>query len=198
MSLYQIASIASIALTFIAYAPYLATIRAGTTKPHFFSWLIWSITTTVVCFAQFSAEGGAGAWPTGVSAAITVYVTWLAWALHRDISITRLDWLFLALALLSLPAWFLSADPLWSVLILTAVDVLGFGPTLRKGWQEPWQEGLLFYFLFAVRSGLSVLALENRNLTTLLFPVAMVLCCLVVCVLLWWRRRVLGPQLKAT
>jgi len=57
----------------------------------------------------------------------------------------------------------------------------------------PWEESLAFYLLFALRSVLAVLALETLNLTTLLFPVAMVLSTLVVCALLWWRRRVVPP-----
>lgn len=188
MTYYQAASLASIILTLVSFAPYISDIRKGVMKPHFFSWLIWSITTSVVFLAQLSADGGAGAQPTGVSAVITLYVTWLAWALHGDISITRSDWVFLGSALASLPLWYFTADPLWSVVILTAVDVLGFGPTIRKLYTHPQEESALFYFLFALRSALSVLALESRTLTTLLFPVAMVLCCVVVCVLLWWRR----------
>lgn len=193
MSLQQLVSLAAIALTFVAYAPYLASIRTGQTRPHYYSWLIWSLTTSVVFFAQLSAEGGAGAWPTGVSALITLYVTWLAWTLHGDTHCTRLDQTFLVLALLSLPLWLLTADPLWSVIVLTAVDVLGFGPTLRKSWYLPQEESLLFYALFALRSALSVLALESLNLTTLLFPAAIAGACLVVCVVLWLRRRVLLP-----
>jgi hypothetical protein len=189
MNVQQMASLAAIALTFVAYVPYLATIHAGTTKPHFFSWLIWSITTSIVFFAQLSAEGGAGAWPTGVSAALTVYVAWLAWIRRTDISITRVDWCFLWASLAAIPAWLFTAAPLWSVVILTLVDVLGFGPTLRKSYRHPEEESLGFYFLFIVRSLLSVVALESLSLTTVLFPLAMALACTVVCVLLWVRRR---------
>lgn len=188
MDLYQTASAAAIALTVLSFAPYVLDIRKGVMKPHFFSWVIWSITTTVVFFAQLAADGGIGAWPTGVSAAMTFYVTWLCWVRRGDLSITRLDWIFLWSALASLPLWYFTADPLWSVVILTVVDVLGFGPTLRKLYSQPHEESFLFYLLFALRSALSVVALESRTLTTLLFPVAMVACCIVVCVLLLWRR----------
>lgn len=191
INFFQLASLAAILLTIVAYLPYILAIRNGNIKPHFFSWLIWSITTTVVFFAQLAANGGAGAWPTAVSAAITIYVTWLAFILRTDISITGADWSFLLTALLSLPVWFFTADPLWSVVILTAVDTLGFGPTLRKAYQHPHEESLQFYFVFAVRSALSVVALENRNLTAVLFPLAMVVACIGVCVLLWWRRKLM-------
>jgi hypothetical protein len=189
MNLYEVFSLASIVLTIVAYAPYIGGILHGGFRPHFFSWLIWSLTTTIVFLAQLSADGGAGAWPTGASALITIYVTWLAWVRRTDISITPADRVFLLGSLASLPVWLITDDPLWSVVILTVVDTLGFGPTLRKVWTHPREESLQFYFLFVIRSALSVVALESRNLTTLLFPVTMMLACGAVCMLLWWRRR---------
>jgi hypothetical protein len=192
MNFNELASLAAIVLTVVAYAPYIAGIRKRVVKPHFFSWLIWSITTTVVSVAQFIAEGGVGAWPTVVSALITIYVTALAWILRSDISITRLDLGFLLASLGALPAWFFTSDPLWSVVILTTVDVLGFGPTLRKAHAYPYEESLQFYNLFIIRSFFSVLALETRNLTTVLFPAAMIVACFVVSVVLWWRRKTLA------
>ncbi len=193
MNLYQVAGLLAVVLTVVGFAPYLIGIRGGTMKPHVFSWVIWTISTSVVFFAQVTAEGGAGAWSTGVSATLTAYVTWLAWSLHRDISITRSDWVFLWAALVSLPLWYVTANPLWSVVILTLVDVLGFGPTLRKLYHHPYEESLFFYWVFVVRSALSIFALESLSLTTLLFPGAMVVSCLMVCIMLWWRRRVVAP-----
>lgn len=189
MMLAEVLSVAAIALTIIAYVPYVAAIRAGRVKPHFFSWLIWSLTTAIVFFAQLAAAGGAGAWPTAVSAAITIYVAWLSLVLRSDFSANRADWVFLTAALLSLPLWYLTDDPLWSVVILTVIDALGFAPTLRKAWARPHEESMQFYLIFTVRSVLSVWALESRTLTTVLFPAAMVVACILVCGLLWWRRR---------
>jgi hypothetical protein len=188
MKLTTFISVAAIALTFVAYAPYIKAILNSRVKPHFFSWLIWSLTTSIVFIAQVNAEGGVGAWPTGASAVITIYVAWLALHLRSDMRATRSDWVFLLTALLSLPLWFFTADPLWSVVILTLVDAIGFGPTLRKAWQKPHEESSLFYTLFAVRSSLSVLALESLTLTTALFPAAMMVACVLVCGMLWWRR----------
>ena len=189
MTLAEFISLVAIALTIIAYVPYLAAIRAGRVKPHFFSWLIWSITTVIVFLAQVAAAGGAGAWPTAVSAAITIYVAWLSLVLRSDFSANFADWVFLIAALLSLPLWYATDDPMWSVVILTGVDALGFAPTLRKAWARPHEESMQFYLIFAVRSMLSVWALESRTLTTVLFPAAMVVACILVCGLLWWRRR---------
>lgn len=69
-SLKLIFSVMAIALTFIAFVPYIRSILAGVTKPHVFSWVIWGITTVIVFFAQLEAKGGIGAWPIGVSGAM--------------------------------------------------------------------------------------------------------------------------------
>jgi hypothetical protein len=70
--------------------------------------------------------------------------------------------------------------------------VLGFGPTLRKAYAYPHEESLQFYNLFIIRSFLSVFALETRNVTTVLFPSAMIVACFLVSVVLWWRRKTLA------
>jgi hypothetical protein len=191
MNFYQAMGAASVVLAIVSFAPYIVQIRGGTMKPHVFSWVIWSISTAVVYFAQVVADGGPGAWATGVSGIMTMYVTWLAWSRHHDIDITKSDRLFLGAALLSLPVWYLTSDPLWAVVILTTIDVLGFGPTIRKLYRHPFEESAWFYLMFAIRSAVSIPALESLNLTTLLFPVAMVLSCGAVVVLLLWRRRAL-------
>jgi hypothetical protein len=183
------AGLAAVALTIGAYVPYVRWILQGKVRPHFYSWVIWSLTTSIVFFAQVSAGGGSGAWPTAVSALITILVAVLAWRLKSDLSVTRTDQFFMGAALASLPAWFFTADPFWSVVILTAVDALGFGPTLRKLWRYPHEESMQFYAVFAVRSALTIVALETLNPTTVLFPATMVSACIIVCGLLWWRRR---------
>ena len=121
-----------IALTLFAFYPYIRSIVRGTARPHVFSWVIWGITTFVVFLAQLQAGGGIGAWVTGVSGTITLGVALLAWLRRADVNITRTDWVYFVLALLSIPLWYATSDPLWAVVVLTTVDLLGFGPTLRK------------------------------------------------------------------
>ncbi len=182
----------AILLTFIAFVPYLRSILIGRTKPHVFSWVIWGSTTFVVSLAQTQAKAGIGAWPIGVSGAITILVAVLAYWKKADHSITRSDWGFFLLALTSLPLWYLTADPLWAVFILTAVDILGFGPTARKAYHFPFDEQVLFYSLFALRNGLAVMALAHYSVTTVLFPAATGLACLILIAVIRYRRQTLG------
>jgi len=182
-------SIAASALTIWAFVPYIRDIRNGTYTPHFFSWIIWAITTTIVAIAQFSAKGGLGAWPILLSGLITAYVAYLAFTKKSTLRITRTDWVFFWGALLSIPVWYLTADPLWSVIILTTIDLFGFWPTLRKSWTHPQEESSGFYVLMGIRNLLACIALESYSWTTLLFPALIALGCGLVIGILYYRKK---------
>jgi hypothetical protein len=182
----------AIALTFVAFVPYIRAIVGGTTKPHVFSWVIWGATTFVVFLAQLEGKGGVGAWPIGVSGSITMLIASLAYLKRADITITKTDWLFFVSALSSLPLWYFTSDPLWAVVILTTVDVLGFGPTVRKAYSFPHSESLPFFALFAARNILVILALENYTVTTVLFPAVIAVACMSLMAMVTYRRRVLA------
>ena len=188
----EILSAVAIALTFAAFVPYIRTIINGTTKPHVFSWVIWGTTTFVVFLAQLEGKGGVGAWPIGVSGSITMVVAFLAYMKRADITITKTDWVFLVAAMSSLPLWYLTSDPLWAVVVLTTVDVLGFGPTVRKAYSFPYSESLLFFSVFAARNLLVIMALESYSVTTVLFPAVIAAVCILLIGLLIYRRRVLA------
>lgn len=184
-------SLAAIVLTWVTFIPYLRSIYRGETQPHVFSWVIWGLTTFVVFLAQLAAHGGVGSWPIGVSGVITGYVAFLAFLKKGDTQITRGDWVFFGAALSALPLWALTANPLWAVVILTTVDLLGFGPTVRKVYFQPNSEKISFFALFVLRNGLVLLALEQYSVATVLFPAAVGLGCLGVIGVMIWRRRIL-------
>lgn len=182
----------AIAITFIAFYPYIGSILKGIVRPHVFSWVIWGSTTFVIFLAQLQDNGGVGAWPIGVSGIITIFIALLAYLKRADISITRMDWLFFIAAISSLPVWYLTSDPLWAVVILTTVDVLGFGPTIRKAYSQPHSESMLFFALFAGRNIIVILALENYSVTTVLFPAVIAMACILLLAMIIYRRRALA------
>lgn len=179
-------------LTFVAFVPYLRAIHAGHTRPHVFSWVIWGLNTGIAFLAVLAARGGAGAWPIGVSCAVTLYVAGLAYIRRADVTTTRTDWLFFLAALASMPLWALAGDPLWAVVLITTIEVLGFGPTVRKCWVQPHSESLAFYAILIARNGLIVAALEHYALSTMLFPVAMAAACALLIALMLWRRPIVA------
>ena len=183
-------SAAAIALTFVAFFPYLRSIVRGVTRPHVFSWVIWGSTTFVVFLAQLKDEAGVGAWPIGISGSITIFIALLAYMKRADVTITKTDWTFFIAAMSSLPLWYISSDPLWAVVILTTVDVLGFGPTVRKAYWQPHSESIAFFSLFSARNLLVIMALENYSITTVLFPAVIAVACAGLIVMISYRRLV--------
>ena len=182
-------SIIAILMTVAGFVPYLRGIWRGCVKPHVFSWLIWGMATLLVFFAQRHDHAGVGAWPTGVSALLTSTVALLAYRKHADVSINAKDWLFLCIALMALPAWFITQDPLLAVIIMTGVDIAGFGPTLRKAYHHPHSEALSFYVVLVLRNLMILLALENYSWTTILFPAAIALTCVCLVIVVLVRKR---------
>ena len=189
MSYKEIVSVVAIGLTIVAFLPYIRSIIAGTTKPHVFSWVIWSSTTFIVFFAQLSDRAGAGAWPLGVSSAITVYVAILAYRKKSDITITRSDFVFLISALGTLPLWYFTSDPLLVVVILAVIDILGFAPTFRKAYVRPFEEQLRFFAIMAIRDIFILVALEHYSVITALFPIVMSSTTVIFIIMVLYRRR---------
>ena len=184
----ELIAAAAILLTFAMFVPYIRSIHDGRTKPHAFSWIIWALGTFVVFLAQLADRGGSGAWPIGVSGLITAYIAALAYWNRSDTSITRADWIFLGIAVAALPCWLLTSNPLLAVVLLTGVDLAGFGPTFRFAFNHPHQERIGFYSLGAVRNAMAISALQHYSLTTVLFPAAVGLACVIFVVMVVYRR----------
>lgn len=161
-------------LSIVQYGPYIADTLRGKTKPHAFSWFIWGAPAGVVFLAQIIEGGGAGSWATGATAFICTGIFLLALT-YGEPSITRFDWACLLSSLIAIILWFVTNDPLWAVVLVTAADLVAFGPTIRKSFDKPYEETLSTYVISGVKWLLSLSALAVLNPTTLLYPAAMVL-----------------------
>lgn len=166
---------AAIVIGFIGYVPYIRGILIGTTFPHVFSWIVWGILTFIGFFAQVADGGGAGTWVTGITGFVCVLVAVLAWVKGRKgLDIARSDvWVF-AGALCAIPLWYFTGSPLWSVVLITIIDAMGFYPTFRKAFYKPDEEVLFTYICSAVKFLLSIMALANLSLITVLYPASLV------------------------
>lgn len=185
-----ILSMAAVLLTFVGFGPYVMSIIAGQTKPHVFSWVIWCATTLIVFFAQMADGAGVGGWPIGLSALITLGIAILAYLYRGDATITRSDWVFFITALLAIPFWYVMNNPLYAVILLTSIDIIGFAPTLRKAYIRPREEKLWLYSVMALRNGVVIAALEHYSMTTVLFPLAIAVACVIAVGMIMYRRGV--------
>ncbi|QQG37765.1 MAG: hypothetical protein HYS26_04030 [Candidatus Kaiserbacteria bacterium] len=180
----------SVIIGLASYVPYFRDIFAGTTKPHPFSWFVWTLITGITFFAQVTAGGGLGAWATGATMVANFAVVLLA--LRRgERGITKIDWACFVGALAGILVWALTKNPLAAVLIVTVVDALAFAPTVRKAYEKPRSETLSLFVWGVVKYALAIPALAIFNFTTVLFPASViVLNVLFVGVVLIRRRQV--------
>ncbi|MCC6953907.1 MAG: hypothetical protein IT290_07295 [Deltaproteobacteria bacterium] len=182
----------SVAVEIATIFPYILKTIRGVVRPHSFSWLIWAISLAVNAAAQIVSGAGAGSWLM-TWCSFTCLVVFGLSLRYSEIRWTRTDYGFLAAALLATLAWPIVDDPLPSVLLLTAIDLLGYGPTLRKVWHRPDEEDLTFWCFVVVKFALSIAALEHYSLTTWLYPFTCGVVINVVLVsMIVFRRRALG------
>lgn len=158
-------------LVFIGYIPYINDIIKGKTKPHIYSWFLWGFVTLIAFALQFSGGAGTGAFVTLAAALMCIAVITLGFIYKSRVTIVKVDTIFLILAIIALGLWLIAKQPVLSAILTTLVDLLGFAPTIRKSWNKPYSETLMFYYLNSFRFGLAVIALQRYTIVTALYPI---------------------------
>lgn len=183
----------SVILAGVSVAPYIYFIIRGKVKPHAFSWFIWSILTGIGCAAQVAEGAGPGAWITGFLSAACLLITLLA-VFKIEQNITRSDWLSFIAAIMAIPLWMATNDPLWSVILISTIDMIGYYPTFRKSYTKPQEELVFTFVIGGIKYVFSVLAIADLSLTTWLYPVSVAVSNLSLAALLVIRRKILASK----
>ena len=179
----------------VSLVPYFRDIFRGTTKPHVFTWLVWSLSLVIVFFAQAVEGGGVGVWATGIEALACFVIAVLAFS-RGEKSISPVDWMLFVTALFGIVLWQLADSPLLAVILIAVVDVVAFAPTFRKAYWKPDEETASAFVFSAVRWALVLVALESLNPTTALYPITVGISDALFVVMLLLRRRQLAVQGK--
>ena len=193
MTLKDLLGLLSAFLAVVSYVPYLRSIFVANTRPRAFTWLVWGSVMAIAFLAQWSDRAGAGSWGTGLSAAFCLGIGIIA-LFRGETHITRGDWIPFLTTVLAIPLWAVTSDPLWSVLLVTAIDAIAYYPTFRKSYAKPDEELAFKYVLTVVRYLLSLLALEHYTVVTSIYQVVSIFMEAGVVILLLWRRAALGKM----
>lgn len=180
-----------VCLGLAAYTIYISGTLKNKIKPHAFSWLLWTLTTAIVFIAQVMKGGGAGSWSTGVTCAVCFAIGIIS-LFKYDKGYSLSDILFIGVALLALIPWFFTKDPTASVVLIASIDVLGYGPTIRKSYHYPNEEKAMSFALNAVKHFFSFLALGHYEVATWIYPASQIFMNGLVVVLLVIRRKQLS------
>jgi hypothetical protein len=181
----------------LGYVPYYRNILRGKTKPHPFSWIIFTLLMSIVFVGQMNGGGGPGAWVSGVSVVGIAGIAFLALK-KGEKSITPFDWFCFVGALVGVLVLHVTNDPLTAIIVVTLVNLVAFAPTVRSGYRKPNQETASLFFFGTVKYLISLFALSTLSLTTTLFPLSVIVSnTFFVCMLLF-RRTQLSKSARHT
>jgi hypothetical protein len=172
-----------------AYIPYIQGILAGKTRPNRASWFIWAVLGIIIA-ASYRLSGGidSGWVPIG-NVAGTIVIALLS-IKHGQGGFTRLDLGCLLGAAAGLIAWSITNIPATALLIASAVDLLGYLPTIRKAYYEPWSEDRRAWTIFLFGYAINIFAISEWSLAIASYPVyQLALCALMVWLLVFRKRK---------
>lgn len=175
--------IAAVSLNILAFYPYIIDTIRGKTKPHLYSWLIWTLVTGIIFVGQLIDGAGPGAWATGATTLIDLVIFILA-VRQRAAAITLFDKICLASAFIALPLWYFTDSLVLSVALLVTIEIAGFLPTIAKSIKFPGQETFITYPVSALRCLLSLFALTNFTFITAAYPMVILIICIVMTIIL--------------
>ena len=186
---YKVAlGITATVLGFVGYVPYIRDTLRGKTRPHVFSWFVWGVLEATAFFAQIAGGADAGAWATGASAGVALYIAGIAFS-RKDKQIRFLDWIALSGALIGIILWRLAHDPLFAIVCVTLADAFGFIPTFRKSYHKPHEETVTEYVFSTIKWIVAFPALGVFTLTTMLYPASLIITNSAFAVMALWRRK---------
>ncbi|MDD5068393.1 MAG: hypothetical protein PHS53_02570 [Candidatus Pacebacteria bacterium] len=159
-----VASIFSIA----CFAPYFRDVFLKKTNPHSYSWLVWSILQSVGVLAILSDRGGYGVLGLGIGAFLCTCMFLLSLK-YGTKNITKFDTICLVGSLIAIGIWLFEKNALHSVILISIIDFVGFLPTYRKGYEEPFTETISTYFMSALAVVFDIFALSHYSITTTLY-----------------------------
>ncbi len=172
-----------------SFLPYILDIIKGNTEPHVYTWCIWTFTHGIAALAIVQGDGGLIAALSIGAGAVCSFVVFLLSIRQTTQHITTFDSIALAVAVLAIIAWLKLDHPVWVVILITIVDVLGFVPTWRKTWHKPKTESVIAWSLYAIGCLMTLIALSHYNVLTTFYISAMVIASSILVIIITLRRR---------
>ena len=158
----------------VAITYYVRSILQKETKPNRASWIIWSITNTILLVSYFSV---------GARSTIFLPIVYffnglivLMFSFRYGISsLSKLDYFSIFVAGFSLFVWFITKTPLTALLMNLLMDSAGYLPTIKKSYFDPFSESRVAWFFIFLGSCFNLLAINNFSFGIVIYPIMMFL-----------------------
>ena len=152
----------SVALMLIGSGNYFVLVLQRKIKPHFFTFLIWTVVTFIVLAGLVSEHAGPAIWRTALLAVLLAIGT--AVSFRNGLGyVSRFDIISLMLSVLAIPVWIVTNNPDASIIWVLIVEVIGTLPAIRKAWRLPFEEGIFGMSFSALSFFFSFLAMTNPS-----------------------------------
>lgn len=172
------------------HIPYLRDMFKGETKPHAYTWLIWIITLGTAVAGLWKGNGGWGILSLSVEL-IFVFIIFLLSFKYGTKNITKTDTLILIVALAAVLVWWQLDNPVLAVAMAAAIDVIGYIPSWRKSYFEPWSETIFSWVGFTIANFLGIISLAEYNSLTLTYLLSVSVANIILIAICLVRRRVI-------
>jgi hypothetical protein len=168
--------------------PYLYFVLKGVTKPHIFTWVLWTMLTVIAFLVQFVGGAGPGAWATAFTAVLCalILIASLRYG-HRDITLS--DKITFAAALMAVPVWLVTRNPAAAAIWVTGIDALAYYPTIRKTWHRPHEEMFTAHAVANIKHIFSFLGMQSVSIATTFYPASLFVLNLILISVIGFRRR---------
>ena len=183
-------AVIAFALIIVADYIYICNIFNKKTRPHLYSWLIWSITQGTASVASWCGGGMLAAICLFAGTILQIVVICRAFKYATKV-ITKSDTVLLVVALLAIILWWQIGNSYVAVLMVTAIDAIGFIPTFRKSLIDPWSEALSFWSIMTLATFFMIASSAQYNFLTLFYMFIILLGDITVWIICFFRRKVL-------
>jgi hypothetical protein len=189
-----IAVIAGI-IAFLGVTPYVIDVIKRKTKPHIVSWFTWTLLLIVATSAAFAAHQTRSALLTLGDTMGTLLVL----ALGIKYGIAKFNWfdgLCQVGVIIGLVLWLVFDSPAIAIIASLCIDFIASLPTIKHSWQSPQEETWQAFGLSIIASSLTLLSLNVYKITSLAFPIYLLLANLALVLVVVYRRHKFGMKLS--
>ena len=141
--------------------PYILSIVRGETKPHQFTWLIFTIMNGIVLVSQFLA----GARASVLISLIFFVYSGIDFGLSLKYGVrnsSRYDRLLFGLALLTIAVWLLTRSNILAIWLTVLIDVFATTMIILKLKRHPGSEPFWLWFIATLAFVFACLSLANK------------------------------------
>lgn len=177
----------SASLLGVMSAIYCRGIWRGDTRPHPFTWGVWSAIGVTGLASNLAAGGGSVVIMLAVVTITQASIFFLS--LKRPPEDIPVHWSAWAICLGGLVLWLVAHQPLYAAIGVVLADGVAAWPTIQNAWRNPDCEPPAIWLIDGLALAIGVLSVETFSLAALLYPVYLAIGCMTIGVVALARGR---------